>query len=316
MANKVIGNYTAAITIDGATHFMLIQPGNASTAYKSISRNVLLGVTGQPADTTTAQGISNKVMDNTNSYTIKDQSLTLQDGGDITRQAQFQLSSITPGQTRIYTLPDATSTLANLTSAQTFTNKTLTAPVISGGSISNTTVAVNAITGFSVAGNGTVYGLSINSGVLQTANSVTSTALASGSVTPNKLATGATAATVTTSEATSSTSYADLATVTDTVTVTVGSNGLALVIISGHISNNTTANTGYISFAASGANTIAASDVRAFFESSLTGLSQGQGSWGYLATGLAAGSTTFKMKYRTSANSCSFENRIISVIPL
>lgn len=185
----VIGDYTAAVTIDGATHFMLIQPGSSSTAYRKISRNVLLGVTGQPADLTTGQGFSNKVLDNTNVITIKDNLLTLQDGGDVTRQAQFQLSSITPGQTRIYTLPDATSTIANLTSAQTFTNKTLTSPVITGGSITGTTITTDAIVGQTSPTSGTVYGLSISSGKVGT-NGVVTASITDSSVTASKVSTG------------------------------------------------------------------------------------------------------------------------------
>lgn len=190
MATKTIGAYTAAITIDGATNFMLIQPGNSSTAYKSINRNTLLGVTGQPADLTTGQGFSNKVLDNTNVITVKDNLLTLQDGGDVTRQAQFQLSGITSGQTRIYTLPDATSTLANLTSVQTMTNKTLTSPAITGGTIDNSTITVDAISEHTVSNGVTVSGLNIKSGKLNTNNSVVTLSITDGAVTPAKLQAG------------------------------------------------------------------------------------------------------------------------------
>lgn len=123
-------------------------------------------------------------------------------------------------------------------------------------------------------------------------------------------------AVVTTGEATSSTSYTDLATTTDTVTVTVGTNAKALVILSAAPVSNTSGTLSYISFAASGANTIASSDTRALYVGALTGLSQGQGSWGYMATGLTPGSTTFKMKYRVSGGSTTFSNRYISVITI
>lgn len=58
-----------------------------------------------------AQTLSNKTLGNTNIATLKDTSFTLQDDGDATKQAQFQLSAITTGATRVYTLPDATGTL-------------------------------------------------------------------------------------------------------------------------------------------------------------------------------------------------------------
>lgn len=54
---------------------------------------------------------SNQTNDNTNSYTTKDTNFTLQDDGDTTKQAQFQLSGITTGTTRTYALPDASGTL-------------------------------------------------------------------------------------------------------------------------------------------------------------------------------------------------------------
>ncbi|CAB4132610.1 hypothetical protein UFOVP253_41 [uncultured Caudovirales phage] len=320
MANKVIGQYSAASTIDGATHFLLIQPGNSSTAYNSINRNTLLGVTGQPMDISTAQTVTNKVLGNTNSITVKDGSFTLQDDADTTKQAQFQLSGNTTGTTRIYSLPNATGTLADLATAQTLTNKTLTSPVITGGSITGSTITTDAIVGQSVATNGTVYGLSITSGKTSganiTANTITSTQLANASVTANKLATGATSATVATLETTTSTSYTDLATVTDTVTVTIGANGLALVIITADHYNSTSGQFDYTSFVASGANTIAATDGNALMQKNAQASDEKTNSWSKLFTGLTPGSTTFKMKYKVNANTGSFANRSISVIPL
>lgn len=47
------------------------------------------------------------------------------DNADATKIAQFQASGITTGNTRTYTLPDITDTLAALTATQTFTNKSV-----------------------------------------------------------------------------------------------------------------------------------------------------------------------------------------------
>jgi hypothetical protein len=54
------------------------------------------------------QTLQNKTLDNTNTATLKDALFTLQDDGDTTKQARFQLSGITTGTTRSYILPDNT----------------------------------------------------------------------------------------------------------------------------------------------------------------------------------------------------------------
>jgi len=185
----VIGDYTAAITIDGATHFLLIQPGGASTAYKKISRNVLLGVTGQPMDISTSQNVTNKTLDNSNILTLRDDRFTLQDNVDTTKQAQFQLSGITTATTRTYVLPNRSDTLVDLGSTQTLTSKTLTSPIITGGSVTGTTITTDAIVGQSVANSGTVYGMSITSAKVGT-NGVVTTSITDSAVTPAKLLTG------------------------------------------------------------------------------------------------------------------------------
>ncbi len=190
MSDLVIGNYDAAVTIDGSTHYLLIQPGTASTAYKKINRNTLLGVSGQPADISTVQTVQNKVLDNTNTITVKDSIFTIQDNSDTTKQAQFQLSGITTATTRTYTLPDATTTLVGTGVTQTLTNKTFTSPTITGGTYDNGTITVDSIGGHTSANVVTVAGLQINNGVLNTNNSVVTANIADTAVTPAKLQSG------------------------------------------------------------------------------------------------------------------------------
>lgn len=237
MATKVIGDYSAAATIDGSTHFLLIQPGNSSTAYNKISRNVLLGVTGQPVDISSVQTLSNKVIGNTNLVTLLDGSFTLQNNVDTTKRAIFSLAGITTATTRTYTLPNATSTLADISTAQTFTNKTLTSPVISGGSIDNSTITVDAISGHTTPNSGTIYGVAITSakisGASLTAGTVGSTALATNAVQGSQLATNA----ITLGVTQVTTSSGALALVTSdtnitalSVTVTVPSGGRRIKI--------------------------------------------------------------------------------------
>jgi len=190
MADMVIGDYTAAVTIDGTTNYLLIQPGNSSTAYKKINRDTFLGVTGQPADISTVQSLTNKTLDNTNTITVKDSLLTIQDNLDTTKQAQFQLSGITTATTRTYTLPDANTTLVGTGATQTLTNKTLTSPTITGGTIDNSTITVDAIAEHTAANGVTVDGLNIKDGKLNTNNSVVTNNITDAAVTPAKLVSG------------------------------------------------------------------------------------------------------------------------------
>jgi hypothetical protein len=178
--NEVIGNYTAATTIDGSTHFLLIQPGSASTAYKSINRNVFLGVTGQPMDISTTQTVGNKVFSNTNSMTIKDSSLTIQNASDVTKQGNFSVAALSPSTTATYALPGASDTLVGTNATQTLLSKTLTGPVISGGSIDNTTVTIDAVRGHTIANTGSIYGVDITNGQISGANTILPAALATG----------------------------------------------------------------------------------------------------------------------------------------
>lgn len=124
---------------------------------------------------------------------------------------------------------------------------------------------------------------------------------------------GVATATVATSETTTSTSYADLTTTTDTVTVTIGNSGMALVMLQSLSSN--TGGTNTIGFAISGASTVAAGDPFTLIHSGHASGVQTQTGSSFLVTGLTAGSTTFKMKYKVSAGTGTFANRRISVVP-
>lgn len=324
MSNKVIGDYTAAVTIDGATHFLLIQPGNASVAYKKISRNILLGITGSPVGTSDSQTLTNKII-TTPTLTVLDNALTIQDNADPTKQAQFQLSAITAGQTRTYTMPNASVTLASLTGTETLTNKTLTAPVINNGSITGTTITTDAIVGQSSATTGTVYGMSVTTGTIGTSgiantavttaklatNSVSTAKIINASVTADKLATGAANNSVVTSETTTSVTFVALATA-QAISVTVGANGLLLVHVGAQLSNSG-ANFSSMSFSLSGANTLAASNDRSVTSLDAAGMIAGNT---FLLTGLNAGSTTVTALFEVGAGTGTFLRRNIWAIPL
>lgn len=60
---------------------------------------------------TTSGTVQNKTLDDTNTIAVKDTLFTLQDDGDATKLAAFQLSGITTGNTRTITVPDSNTTL-------------------------------------------------------------------------------------------------------------------------------------------------------------------------------------------------------------
>jgi hypothetical protein len=130
---------------------------------------------------------------------------------------------------------------------------------------------------------------------------------------------GAATASVATQESTTSSTYADLTTTTDSVTVTIGASGKAIVFLSAQMQNGTSTAYAWMGCAISGASTVAASGARAImYQNVFTGGSpQAQYGSPYLVTGLTAGSTTFKLKYRAAGGgTASFNNRNIAVIPL
>lgn len=187
MSTQKISAMTAANSIDASNDYL---PIVQSAANKKINRNTLLGLSSAPLGTTDSQSPTNKTLDNTNTVTLKDTLFTLQDDGDTTKQAKFQLSGITTSTTRTYTLPNASSTLADIATSQTFTNKTLTSPTITGGTIDNSTITVDSISGHTSGTIVTVANLQISNGVLNSANAVTATSIAVGAVQPQALVTG------------------------------------------------------------------------------------------------------------------------------
>lgn len=117
-------------------------------------------------------------------------------------------------------------------------------------------------------------------------------------------------ANVATSQNTTSTTYTDLATAGPAVTLTTGTE--ALVIIS-NTSYNATANYSLMTFAISGASTVAASDTNAI---RMYGAGDTSICRTIKITGLTAGSNTFTAKYRAGASTAVFYNRDITVMGL
>jgi len=87
----------------------------------------------------TTDTLSNKTLDNSNSATFVDNSLTIQGDGDATKQVQFNADSVSTATTRTLSLPDADDTLVGEAASQTLTNK-----VIEGNSSGTNTVTTTA----------------------------------------------------------------------------------------------------------------------------------------------------------------------------
>jgi hypothetical protein len=133
----------------------------------------------------------------------------------------------------------------------------------------------------------------------------------------NTIVGGAAAAYVATQETYSTTTYGDLTTTTDSVTVTIGSSGKALVLLYADMVSNADGRCGWMGVALSGANTVAADDAMAIMVVTRAASATLSASYGapFLMTGLTPGSTTFKAKYRANVGSTQFRYRRIAVIP-
>lgn len=126
------------------------------------------------------------------------------------------------------------------------------------------------------------------------------------------LAGGAGAQVATTETTTTTASYGDLTTVGPAVTVTTGTH--AIVMISFQGSNNTGSDGCLMSFAISGATTLAAADNNS---ACVISTSTNSGSTIITLSGLTAGSNTFTAKYKAlTGGTASFMRRNITVIPL
>jgi hypothetical protein len=117
-----------------------------------------------------------------------------------------------------------------------------------------------------------------------------------------------TVASVAASQTTASNTYVDLATVGPTVTVTTGTN--ALIVLYAGV-DNSGANQSWMGVDISGATTQAATDSLALSTSISQRLSAA-----FMFPVLAAGSNTFKAKYRTTAGTGTWADRRLAVLPL
>jgi hypothetical protein len=189
MADAKISALTAISAVDAATDVIAIVDISDNQTKKA-TRNTFLNIASQPLGLTDTQSPTNKTFDNTNVLTVKDANFTLQDDSDATKQAKFQLSSITTGTTRTYTLPDTSDIIVTESATQGMANKTLTSPTINTATIVNPTITADSIAEYTSANGVTIDGLNLKDGKLNTNNSVVTANITDTAVTPAKLQTG------------------------------------------------------------------------------------------------------------------------------
>jgi len=180
MANITINSLPTASTID-ATNDILPIYTSSSAATQGINRNTFLNLSSAPVGLTDIQTLTNKTL---TSPTINGATLS----GTIS-------GTYTLGGT-----PTFPSTVVSTAGVQTLTNKTLTSPTINSPTITNATLTTDTVTGYTVSNSGTVYGIPITTGVINTAgtingaslvaSSVATAAIADGAITPAKLQAG------------------------------------------------------------------------------------------------------------------------------
>lgn len=129
------------------------------------------------------QTLTNKTLNDTNTATFKDTNFTLEDNTDTTKKAIFELSGITTGTTRTYTLPNASDTVTVNAGLQTLTNKTL-------DTAGPNTIKVNGTSLTAVTGSGSV--VLATSPTLTTPTLGVATATSVNKVTLTQPATGST----------------------------------------------------------------------------------------------------------------------------
>lgn len=133
---------------------------NTNSTTKKISRNNLLGITSTPVGINDIQTLTQKTL---TSPTINGATL----------------SGTLSGTYTLGGTPTFPASVVTLTGSQTLTNKILTSPTINGPTITNASITADALTGFSSANNGTVYGMSVTGGVITSA-AVGSSSIATG----------------------------------------------------------------------------------------------------------------------------------------
>lgn len=110
---------------------------------------------------------SNMLLDNTNTITVKDANLTIQDDADTTKQVKFQASGVTTGTTRTLAVPNASTTIVGDDATQVLTNKTMSG---ASNTFSNISLTASVTGTLPVANGGTNTSSALNNNRVMISN--------------------------------------------------------------------------------------------------------------------------------------------------
>lgn len=122
--------------------------------------------------------------------------------------------------------------------------------------------------------------------------------------------------TIDTSETTTQTAYGDIPSGTVGPQVTLTTGPIALVLYAAQINNSVTGGASFVSWQITGASPTSPDDSKAISLDAAANFQDVRGSDVRRATGLTPGSNTFKLVYRVSANTGTFQRRHLCVMGL